>query len=120
MVPSFPLLSCEPSVSVKKTLTVKKKKEKDICETFEKWRSRNWTFRSNHWRCSIQKGVLEIFAKITGKHLLRGFVFNKAAGLTPTALLKERLRHRCFSVNFYEIFNNIFFTEHLRITGSEP
>ena len=28
MVPSFPLLSCEPSVSVKKTLTVKKKRKK--------------------------------------------------------------------------------------------
>ena len=119
MVPYFALLPCEPSVSVKKTLIVKKK-EKDIYETFEKWRSQNWTFRSNHCRCSIQKGVIEIFAKITGKHLSRGLFFNKAGGLTLTALLKERLRHRCFSANFNEIFNNIFFTEHLRITGFEP
>ena len=46
-----------------------------------------WTriFRSSHRRCSIIKGA-------------------------P----KKRLWHRCFSVNFCDIFKNTYFTEHLR------
>ena len=30
--------------------------------------------------------------------------FNKNAGLRPATLLKNRLRHRCFSVNFVKFF----------------
>ena len=57
-------------------------------------------YRSNHQRCSIKKGVLRNFAKFTGKHLCQSLFFNKVAGLRPATLLKKRLWHRCFPVNF--------------------
>ena len=37
--------------------------------------------------------------------------FNKVAGLSP--LLKKRLWHRCFSVNFAKFLRKSFFIEHL-------
>ena len=46
----------------------------------------------------LKKGVLRNFAKFTGKQLCQGFFFNKGAG--PATLLKKRLWHRCFPVNF--------------------
>ena len=44
--------------------------------------------RSSHWRCSIERGVLENFAKFTGKHLCQSL------------FIKKGLWHRCFPVNF--------------------
>ena len=75
-------------------------------------------YRSSHHRCSVRKGVLRSFAKFTGKHLCQILFFNKVAGLTPATLLKKRLWHRCFLVNFCEISKNTFFTKHLRATAS--
>ena len=46
-------------------------------------------------RCSIKKGVLENFAKFTEKHLCQSLFFNKFA-----TLLKKRLWHKCFPVDF--------------------
>ena len=40
------------------------------------------------------------FHKITGKHLSHGLFFNKVAGLRSVTLLKKKLRHGCFPVNF--------------------
>ena len=40
------------------------------------------------------------FAKFTVKDLSRSHPFNKIAGLSPVNLLKKRLLHRCFPVNF--------------------
>ena len=40
------------------------------------------------------------FAKFTVKGLSRSHLFNKIAGLSPANLLKKRLLHRCFPVNF--------------------
>ena len=37
---------------------------------------------------------------------------------SATALLKKRLWHRCFHLNFHEISKNTIFTEHLRGTAS--
>ena len=51
---------------------------------------------SSHRRCSVQIGVLKNFIKFTGKHLCQSLFFNKVAGF----LLKKRLWHRCFPVNF--------------------
>ena len=56
--------------------------------------------RSSHQRCSIKKGVLRNFTKFTGKHLCQSLFFNKVAGLRLATLLKKRLWHRCFPVNF--------------------
>ena len=47
-----------------------------------------------------KKCVLENFAKFTGKHLCQSVFFNKVACLRPATLLKKRLWHRCFPVNF--------------------
>ena len=62
--------------------------------------------RSSHWRCSIRKGLLRNFAKFTVKHLCHSLFFNKEA-LTQV-----------FSYEFWEIFKNTFFTEHLWTTAS--
>ena len=49
---------------------------------------------------SIKKGVLRNFTKFTEKALFLSLFFNKVACLSPATLLKKRLWHRCFSVNF--------------------
>ena len=46
------------------------------------------THRSSHRRCSRKRVVFRNFAKFTGKHLM------------SATLLKKRLWHRCFPVNF--------------------
>ena len=63
--------------------------------------------RSSHRKCSM-KGVLKNFIKFTGKHLCRSLCFNKVAGLRPATLLKKRLWHRCFLVNFLKILRKPF------------
>ena len=55
---------------------------------------------SSNWRCSLTKGVLKNFTKSTGKHQCQILFFNKVAGLRSATLLKKRLCHRCFPVNF--------------------
>ena len=61
-----------------------------------------------------KKGVLRNFAKFTGKELCRSLFFNKVAGLTPATLLRKRLWHRCFPVNFARFLRTSFLTEHLQ------
>ena len=51
-------------------------------------------FRSSHQRCSIKKGVLWNFVKFIG--------------LRPANLLKKRLWHRCFPVNFTKFLRTPF------------
>ena len=58
------------------------------------------TNRSSHHSCSMKKGVLRNFTKFTGNHLCQSLFFNKVAGLRPATLLKKRLWHRRFPVNF--------------------
>ena len=53
--------------------------------------------------CSLKKLVLEISQKFTGKHMPQ-----------PATLLKKRLWHRCFPVNFAKFLRPTFLTEHLR------
>ena len=48
----------------------------------------------------LRKGVLSSFAKLTGKHKCQSFLFNEVAGLRLATLLKKRLWHRRFPVNF--------------------
>ena len=66
----------------------------------------------NHQKQS-PRGVLLNFAKFTVKHLCQSLPFNKIAGLRPATLLKERLWHRCFLVNFAKFLRTLFFTEQL-------
>ena len=64
--------------------------------------------RSSHWRCSLRKGVLRSFLKFTGKHLCKSLLFNKVAGLRPATLLKKKLWHRCFPMNFAKFLRTPF------------
>ena len=57
------------------------------------------------------KCVLRNSAQFTGKHLCQSLFFNNAKGLRPA---KNRLWHRCFSVNFAKFVRKPFLTEHLR------
>ena len=63
--------------------------------------------RSSHPRCSVRKGVVSNFAKLTGKQLCQACNFIK----------KETLA-QVFSCEFCEISKNTFFTEHLQIITS--
>ena len=56
--------------------------------------------RSSHQRCSVRNDVLRNFTKFRGKHLCQSLFFNKVSGLRPATLLKKRLWHRRFPVNF--------------------
>ena len=50
--------------------------------------------------------------------MCQSLFFNKVAGLRSANLFKETLP-QVFPFEFYEIFKNIFFTEHLWTTASE-
>ena len=60
------------------------------------------------------KGVLKGLAKFTAKHLCQSLFFNKVANLRPVTLLKKRLWHSCFPVDFAKFLRTSFFTEHLQ------
>ena len=55
--------------------------------------------RNAHRRSSIKEGVLNNFAKFTGKHLCQGLFFNKVAGLACNVIKKEILTQmfNCFA-----------------------
>ena len=63
---------------------------------------------ADHDQVFRKKGVLESFAKFTGKHLCQSIFFNKAAGLRPATLLKKRPWHRRFPVNFGKFLRTPF------------
>ena len=66
------------------------------------------TIRSSHQRCSIEMGVFNNFTKCTEKYLCQALFFDKVAGLRPATLLKKRLWHRCFPVNFVKFLRTLF------------
>ena len=65
-------------------------------------------YRSCHQRCSVRRCILRNFAKFARKHLCQGLFFNKVEGLRPVTLLKKRLWHRCFPVNFVNLLRTTF------------
>ena len=62
--------------------------------------------RSSRPDLFCEKGVLRNFAKFTGKHLCQSLFFNKVAGAAN--LLKKRLWHRCFPMNFAKFLRTPF------------
>ena len=56
----------------------------------------------------MKKGVLRNFTKFTGKHLRQSLFFSKVVALRPATLLKKRLWHRLFSVNFAKFLRTPF------------
>ena len=73
-------------------------------------------YRSSHRRCSVRKGVLRNFVKLTGKHLCQSLFFNKAAGLCN--FIKKETMAQVFSCKFCESPENTFFIELLRATAT--
>ena len=73
----------------------------------------NKSARSSRQDVFCKKGVLRNFTKFTGKHLCQSLFFNKVAGLRPATLLKKKLWHRCFPVNFVKFLRTPFIIEHL-------
>ena len=59
-----------------------------------------------------KEGAVENFTKFTGKNLSQSLFLNKVAGPRPYFTEKGTLAH-VFSSEFYEIFKNTFFIEHL-------
>ena len=65
-----------------------------------------------------EKVFLEILQNSQENTCARVSVLNKVTGLWPATLLKKILWHRCFPVNFCQMFKNTFFTEHLWASAS--
>ena len=63
-------------------------------------------------RCSVKKVVLEIPQNSQKNTCARAS--NKVAGLRPATLLKKRLWHSCFPVNFAKFLRTPFLQEHLQ------
>ena len=69
--------------------------------------------------CSVKKVFLEISQNSQQKHLCQSLFFNKVADLRPATLLKTRLWHRCFHVNFVKFLRTPFCIEHHWVAASE-
>ena len=72
----------------------------------------NGIYRSSRPEVFCKKSVLRKFAKFTGERLCQSLFFNKVAG-RPATLLKKRLWHSCFIVNFAKFLRTPFLPEHL-------
>ena len=57
---------------------------------------------------AVTGGALKSFIKFTRKRLCQSLFFNKVAELSPATLLKNRLRHRCFPMNFVKFLRTPF------------
>ena len=64
-------------------------------------------------RYSIKKMFLEILQN-PQKNTCTCLFFHKVTGLRPGTLLKNKLWHRCFPVNFARFVKIPFLTEHVR------
>ena len=85
-----------------------------------------WIGRGSCSEVFCIKGVLEKFAKFSGKHLCQSLFLNKVAGLRPAISLKKdsdagkkkRLcfikKRLCFPVNFVRFLRTSLFSEDLR------
>ena len=68
-------------------------------------------------RCSVKKVFLEISQNL--QNLRQSLFFDKVASLMPATLLRERLWHRCFPVNYAKFLRAPFFIEHVWMRASE-
>ena len=63
-------------------------------------------------------GVIKNLAEFTDKHLFWSIFFNKVVGLGPTTLLKKKLQHKCFPVNFAKFLRTPFSQDTFEPTAS--
>ena len=66
------------------------------------------TFQKQPSEVFYKNDVLQNFAKFIGNHMYQSPFFSKIADLRCTALLKTRLWHRCFPVNFTKFLRRTF------------
>ena len=71
----------------------------------KKARSNEETQNQPSEKFSKKKGAFRNFEKFIGKH--------SGTGLLPATLLKKRLWHRCFPVNFAKFLRTPFLIEHV-------
>ena len=64
-----------------------------------------------------KKGVFKNFAEFTGKHFCQSLFFNNVSSFIPTTLLKKRLRHIIFPVNFAKFLKTSFLQNISRATA---
>ena len=64
--------------------------------------------KSSRPEAFCKKSVLRNFAKFTGKHLCQSLFFIKVAGLRSATLLKKKLWHRFFPMNFAKFLRTPF------------
>ena len=64
-------------------------------------------------RCFVKKNVLKNFSKFAGKNLFQSLFSYKISGLSLARLLKKRLWHRYFPMNFSKFLRTPFFKEHI-------
>ena len=64
--------------------------------------------RSSRPELFCKKVVLKNFAKFTEKHLCWSLFSSKVADVRPATLLKNKLRHRYFHLNFAKSLSNNF------------
>ena len=98
-----------------KITSLQRKQQKQLPEVFY-GKMCSQKFHKSHRKTPVPRN----FAKFTGKHLRQSLLFNKVAGLCqnlfcnkvaglrPATLLKKRLWHRCFLVNFAKILRILF------------
>ena len=77
-----------------------------------------WKQQKQSSEVCYKKVVFRNFTKFTRKHLCQSLFFNKVASLRPATLFKKRLA-QVFSCDFFEIFKDTIFTEHIWKTASE-
>ena len=88
-------------------------------EVLIKWRTLTGGFtvhtKAVAQRHSVKKVFLEISQNLQENTCAKAFsLINLQAGLRPATLLKKRLWHRCFPVNFAKPLTTRFLTEQLR------
>ena len=82
----------------------------------------NWYIQKQPTEVFSRNGALRNFTKFTEKHLCQSLFFKKVAS-RPVTLLKKRLWHKCFSVNFVKFlrtpFSHLLLFVPLRLEGVE-
>ena len=71
------------------------------------WKQFVGTNRNSYWSCSVKRSVLK-FSKIHWKTPVLESLFNKVADIRPATVLKKRLQHKCFPVNFAKFLRTNF------------
>ena len=69
-------------------------------------------------RCSVKKAFLKI-SQHSQVNTCVSLFFDKVAGLRPANLLRKRLWHRCFPMNFVKFLRTSFVIEHIRVIPCE-